>query len=152
MIIRNHRRSTNSRYTCIGYRGNIRRWWSRIRYRVILRRCSRIRCRGVLRTRIGIDACGGICIRFKDSTSRRIGRYGSGNCWIRYRGNSNMMIDMDSSGFWKNFRGDSSSSGCWNRCRLNRNIMIGRDNSRRVSRDDISCCHFKYRCIGWEIK
>ena len=33
--------------------------------------------------RIGIYACGGGCIRFRDNMSRRIGRECNGNHWVR---------------------------------------------------------------------
>ena len=46
----------------------------------------RIRYRLILRTRIGKYACGGGCIRFRDNRSRRIGRDGSVNCWVRLAG------------------------------------------------------------------
>ena len=36
-------------------------------------------------TRIGIDACSGGCIRFRENRVRRIGRDGSGNSWFRRR-------------------------------------------------------------------
>ena len=60
--------------------------WSQIRYRGILSRRMVIdkgsdstRFKVIFSRRIGIGACGGGCIRFKDNTRRRIGRDGSGS-------------------------------------------------------------------------
>ena len=101
------------------------RRWSGIRYRGILRRWGRIRYRGIFSMRIGIDACGGGCIRFGNNRSRRIGRGYSGNCWFGCRGNNSRTIGRYNSGCWKKCRVDSSSGGCWNRRRPNSSRMIG---------------------------
>ena len=51
--------------------------------RIGIDKCGgQIRVRGVLIRRIGIDACGGGCIRFSENMSRRIGRDSSGNCCV----------------------------------------------------------------------
>ena len=42
--------------------------------------------------RIGIDACGGGCIRFMENMSRSIVRCGSGNRWVRCRGKNSRNI------------------------------------------------------------
>ena len=52
------------RWIRIKYRGVFRRW-SWIRDRGILRSWGRIRYRGILSMRIGIDVCGGGCIRLE---------------------------------------------------------------------------------------
>ena len=94
------------------------RMWSWIRYRGILRRWSQIRYRCILSMRIGIDACDDGCIRFRENRSRRIVRDGSGNLWVRCRGNNSTIIERARGGCWKNFRGRISSGDCWNRCRV----------------------------------
>ena len=90
--------------------------------------------------RLGIDACGGGFIRFRDNRSRRIRRGGSGNSWVRCREKNCRTIGRDISGYWKKCRGGSSCGGCWNRRRVNMSIMVGRDTSGNISRDDISSC------------
>ena len=82
--------------------------------------------------RIGIDACGGGFIRFRDNMSRRIGRGGSGNCWVRCRGKNSSTIVWDTIGCWKKCMGKSIGGGWCNRHRLNR--------SGRIVRDDSSSC------------
>ena len=47
---------------------------------------------GILSMMIGIDTCGGGCIRFRDNMSRGIGRESSGNLWVRCRGNNSRTI------------------------------------------------------------
>ena len=130
----------------------------RIRYRGILRRWSWIRYRGILSLRIGIDACGGGCIRLSYNRSRSIGRDGSSSCRCQYRcrGNRSRKIGRGSSGFWNKYRGGSSSGGCWNMrrvnmSRVNRSRMIVRDTSVSIGRDGSSSCRCQYRCSGWEI-
>ena len=108
-----------------------------------MRSCIRIRYRGILSLRISIDACGDVCIRFRENRSRKIGRCGSGNCWVGCRVNNIRKIFRDSSGCCKKFRGDSIIGGCWNRRRVNRSIVNGtriivRDTIGRILRDD-SC-------------
>ena len=101
MAISNHRRSTSSRLRYIGYRGNGGRRWIRIRYKSILRRWNWISYRVVLSMRVGIDACGGGCVRLRYNMSRRIGRDSSVNCWVGCRVKNGRAIDRDSSGCCK---------------------------------------------------
>ena len=62
--------------------------------------------------KIVIDRSGDGCIRFKGNMSRRIGRYVSGNCWVRCRGNSISPVRRYSSAFLKKCRGISTIGGC----------------------------------------
>ena len=88
--------------------------------------------------RIGIGACGGGCIRFRDNKSSWIGRDGRCNSWLRCRENSSRTIGRNISCCWKKCRGDSISGCCWNRCRVNRSRSIGMDDSGMIGRDDSS--------------
>ena len=91
---------------CSGIRyRELLRGWSQIRYRGILRRWIQISYRGILSKIIGIDAyCGG-CIMFKENSSRRIVRGGSGNSWFSCRRNNSRTIGRDISGCCKKCRG-----------------------------------------------
>ena len=80
-----------------------------------------------------------------------IDRDGSGNCWVRDRGNICRMIGRNSCCFRKKCRGDSSSGGFWNMCRVNMSRRIGGDAIGMIGMDAISCCRCQWRCSGCEI-